>query len=41
MTQYKPRSAITGKFVKEYVLKKHPNTTYLDKIDYAKNKSRR
>lgn len=40
ITQYKPRSAISGRFVREYVLEKYPNTTYLDKITFPSHRTK-
>ena len=37
-TQHKGRSAKTGRFVKNWVVEKYPDSTYLDKIVYDNKK---
>ena len=40
ITQKKPRSAKTGRFVKDWVAEKFPDTTYIDTIKYPGTKKR-
>jgi hypothetical protein len=38
MTQFKPRSAKTGQFVKEWINERYPDTHYIDMIRYPDKK---